>query len=142
MLIITYPKTQLETDEYYHLRWKILREPWGQPLGSEKDDMENKSKHFIAVINKVIVAVSRLHLEDSIAFIRYMAVDTPYQKQGIGKKLLNHVENVAKQMDTTTIRLNAREDYLGFYLKNGYFDCGAGHTLYNTIKHRKMSKHL
>lgn len=27
-------------EEYYYLRWKVLRKPWNQPIGSEKDELE------------------------------------------------------------------------------------------------------
>ena len=142
MITICSPKTEKEFEAYFKLRWKILREPWDQPPGSEKDDLENGSNHFMAVKNDIIIAVSRLHLEGSTAVIRYMAVDKPYQRQGIGNFLLSHMEEVASQLNVLTIKLNAREKYIQFYLKNGYFDRGAAHTLYNTIKHRKMSKNL
>ncbi len=30
------PKTELEWVNYYDLRYRILRQPWNQPIGSEK----------------------------------------------------------------------------------------------------------
>ena len=40
------PVTEEEFEQYYILRWRILRQPWNQPRGSEKDDKENKSIHI------------------------------------------------------------------------------------------------
>ena len=39
------PKSQQEFDQYYHLRWKILRKPLDQIQGSEKDELEGQSVH-------------------------------------------------------------------------------------------------
>jgi GNAT superfamily N-acetyltransferase len=142
MVTISSPTSKQDFKAYYKLRWKILRQPWNQPPGSEKDKLEITSKHFIAISNCCIVAVGRLHLENYIAVIRYMGVDNPYQGQGIGTKLLTYIENEAVNLNVTTIKLNAREEFINFYLQNGYTDCGAGHTLYHTIHHRKMIKYL
>ena len=45
---ITEPKTRDEFEAYYLLRYQVLREPWNQPRGSEKDDMENECIHIMA----------------------------------------------------------------------------------------------
>lgn len=142
MIIISSPTSDQDFDTYYKLRWKILRQPWNQPPGSEKDNLENISRHFIGISDHCIIAVGRLHFEDSSAVIRYMGVDTPHQGKGIGTKLLVYIENEAIRQKATEIKLNAREQYSNFYTQNGYMDCGVGHTLYHTIRHRKMSKHL
>jgi len=142
MITISSPKSKQDFETYYKLRWKILRQPWNQPPGSEKDILDNSSRHFMATLNGNIVAVGRIHLENSIAVIRYMGVDTPYQGQGIGTKLLTCIENTAVDLNATAIKLKARQQYIKFYLQNGYIDCGAGHTLYHTIHHRKMIKTL
>lgn len=140
MMIICSPITKQNYEAYYDLRWKILRKPWNQPAGTEKDNREETSSHFMAITDNGIIGVARLHMEKSIAVIRYMAVDIPYQRKGIGSKLLNHLELEAGKLNATTITLNARAHYLQFYLNNGYRDCGASHTLYNAIRHRKMIK--
>ena len=36
-LQIRSPETPEEFEQYYHIRWKTLREPWGEPVGSERD---------------------------------------------------------------------------------------------------------
>ena len=32
------PKTKEDFKKYYDLRWRILRKPWNQPRGSEKEN--------------------------------------------------------------------------------------------------------
>ena len=54
------PKTEEEFEKYYELRWRILRKPWNQPLGSERDDDEDNSFHLMAIENNKTLGVARL----------------------------------------------------------------------------------
>ena len=46
-MIVKKPETLQEFEEYYSLRWKILRKPLGESMGSEKDNLENDSFHLM-----------------------------------------------------------------------------------------------
>ena len=78
------PKNKAELEQYYHLRWKVLREPWQQPIGSERDDLEAQSYHRVIVDDMDnIVGVGRLHkYSQEKAQIRYMAISDEYRGQG------------------------------------------------------------
>ena len=39
------PQTSEEFEQYYQLRWEILRQPWHKALGSEQDELEQQSIH-------------------------------------------------------------------------------------------------
>jgi len=43
------PKTKEDYKSYYALRYHVLREPFNQQKGTEKDDYEPISDHFMAV---------------------------------------------------------------------------------------------
>jgi len=130
-------------DEYYGLRWLVLRKPWRQPKGSEKDDMEKKSVHRAAFIGNKMVGVARLHFNGiKEAQIRYMAVHPDYRRMGIGSRLLEELEKIARKKKAEYIILNARENAVNFYLKNGYSIIGKSYVLYGTIQHYKMIKLL
>ena len=47
MIEIREPKKE-EFDSYYIFRWELLRKPWAQSKGSEKDDFEDIAYHIIA----------------------------------------------------------------------------------------------
>ena len=138
------PSTPNELQCYYTLRWKILRAPWNQPRGSEQDEREYGSNHFMVVDNKqAAVGVGRLQFNTiGEAQIRYMAIATEQQRKGIGTLLLNTLESKAIELGAVRITLDAREHALGFYRKHGYGLEGPGHVLFNTIPHVKMSKDL
>ena len=141
MFEIICPKTDEEFEKYYNLRWKILRQPWHQPTGSEKDELEQDSFHIMAVISNEPIGVGRLHLIDSDRCqIRYMAVDEGSRNIGVGTAILHALEEEAGRLNAKKIVLDARENAVGFYEKNGYKIIAPSHTLFGVIKHFKMEK--
>ena len=138
------PATAEEFDQYYELRWKILRAPWNQPRGSERDADDETSTHLMVLgKNNRLIGVGRLHF-NSIreAQIRFMAIEVPEQRKGVGTCLLQTLEARAEKHGASHITLDARETALGFYCKQGYSPQGPGHTLFNSIAHVKMTKAL
>lgn len=137
------PESEHEWQQYYQLRWQILREPWQQPRGSEQDELEQSSYHLMLVNdNGDIAAAGRLHLVDnSTAQVRYMAVASAFQGKGAGRRVLQALERQAALWGCHIVQLNARDTAVGFYLAQGYLDCGAAAELYG-IAHRRMSKQV
>jgi N-acetylglutamate synthase-like GNAT family acetyltransferase len=135
------PRTKEEWDEYYHLRWKVLRQPWNQPLGTERDTLEDQAKHFAAFQEANIIGVGRLDLVDfGVCQIRFMAVQPTYQSNGIGANLMNTMETKAWNSGATEIILHARAQALGFYEKLGYVCIEPSHLLFGEIQHFLMKK--
>lgn len=143
MRILT-PESDDDFARYYDLRWRILRAPWGQPRGSERDALDVDSWHRMAcLVERVPVAVARLHLNSPAqAQIRYMAVEPDYRRRGIGSALTASLEDIARRLGATEIVLDAREEAVQFYAGLGYEVTGAGHTLFDSIRHRAMRKRL
>lgn len=142
-MIIRSPKTKNEFKQYYDLRWKLLRKPWKQPKRSEKDELENQSSHIMVLEDNSIIGVGRIHLNSSKeAQVRYMAVKKGLQGKGIGLKILQRLEKIAKQKNAKYVILNARESAIGFYEKQGYSVIDKAHTLFGSISHFKMRKRL
>ncbi len=141
---VTSPACEAEYAAYFELRWRLLRAPWNQPRGSEQDDRETDSIHIMAITKQAAVAgVGRLHFNSiNEAQIRYMAVSTSHQRQGIGTLILTALEDRARQLGASIIVLNARETALGFYTRSGYRPTGPGEMLYNRIAHVRMQRPL
>ena len=138
------PNTAEEFSQYYHLRWQILRKPWQQALGSEKDSQEQYAIHRM-IINEQgdVLAVGRLEkVTEYQGQIRFMAVDENYQGQGLGQQIIKALEQQASQLGMHEISLNARDHAMGFYQKLGYENQGYSHTLFEQVKHYGMSKKL
>ncbi len=137
------PKTAQEYKEYFKLRWKILREPWAQPKGSEKDNKENESYHKIAVINNKIVGCGRGHFNSGKqAQIRYMAIHEKFRRSGIATKLLDSLERTLIDNGAEEIILKSRLSAISLYLNNGYKIFKKGDLLFGEIEHFWMKKKI
>jgi GNAT superfamily N-acetyltransferase len=143
-MLIRSPATEAEFEAYYAFRWKLLREPWNQPPGSEKDEFEGQAIHLAAWDDSgTIVGVGRLHrVVEDCGQIRYMAVDPAQQGRGIGKAILEELEARAIESGIREIMLNSRQDALQFYEKNGYKVLKPSHTLFGVVPHFEMRKRL
>ena len=143
MIIIKSPKTDTELKNYFHLRWRILRKPWKQPEGSERDDNDDLCYHVIAIENNNVYGVARLEfISEKVAQLRYMAVDDAYQKKGVGRNIIQHMEAFAKRNNKTELFLNARENAVGFYEKMDYKIIEKSYLLFDSIQHYKMNKFI
>lgn len=140
------PESAQEWQAYYHLRWQLLRAPWQQPEGSERDAAESQSIHVAAFGSNdadAIVGVGRLEIEaPGRGRIRFMAVSPPWQGQGIGAMILRYLETRASQLRVSVLYLHAREAAVDFYRKQGFTATGSGPTLFGCIKHQVMEKRL
>ncbi len=138
------PASPGDFEQYYELRWKVLRAPWNQPRGSERDSRDADSTHLMIIDNREIaVAVGRLHFNSTReAQVRYMAVAVEQQRRGFGSRMLQALEQQAVTLGAACIVLDARETALGFYARQGYAAEGSGHMLYNCINHVRMRKTL
>jgi predicted GNAT family N-acyltransferase len=141
---ITEPQTPQEFEAYFLLRYNILRKPWNQPFGSEKDEQEGQCIHAMACDkNKNVVGVCRLQFNSAgEAQIRYMAVKDDVQGMGVGRKLIDFLECKVRQKNTKKIILQSRENAVEFYKKNGYVIIEKSYLLWGQIQHYLMEKQL
>lgn len=141
--MIRKPNSSAEWDNYYNLRYKVLRAPWNQPLGSERNDGDLTAEHFAYFENELILGVGRLDImTQNTSQIRFMAVDNDQQGKGIGKKLMLRMEEIAKGQGSSEIILHAREIAVPFYEKLGFVINEKSHLLFNEIQHYLMSKKI
>ena len=138
------PSAAQEWESYFDLRWRVLRQPWGQPRGSERDDLDAESFHLMLRDSPgAVVAVGRLHLNSpSEAQVRYMAVDERYRGRGLGIRILDGLEDRARSEAVTSVVLNARESALNFYRRRGYALEGPSDILFGEVRHFRMRKKL
>jgi len=142
-IVICHPTTPEDFGRYYRARWYFLRRPWHQPRGSERDELEKKAVHAMALEGKRVVGVARLHFNGpGVAQFRYMGVDHRYRHRGIATRLLRALEKKAKKRGAKIAWFNAREPAVPFYEKCGYSIFDISYTLYGSIPHWKMMKEL
>jgi len=136
MIVVRQPTTKEELEEYYDLRYRVLREPWGQPRGSEKDEFEDQSIHVMAVDDSTgkVVAVGKLRKRsDEEGQISHMAVAPEYQRRGIGLMITEELTAQARKLGLKRLVVTARNNVIGFYEKAGYRITGEAYKLFGYI---------
>ena len=144
MLVCRSPQNIVEFEQYYQLRWQVLRQPWGALRGSERDKFENSCIHRIVIDeSERVLAVGRLdYTKQFLVQIRFVAVSPLAQGQGLGQKIMASLEQKAQQLGITSLTLKARENAIRFYQKIGYQEQEYSHTLFDEVKHFCMQKAL
>ncbi len=128
---------------YYKLRFDVLRKPWNQPLGSEIDKDEDTSHHAFIKHNNEVLAVCRMQLNSpEIAQLRFMAVDPKMQGKGLGKIIIQFLEEKSNQIGAEKMILHARENAVRFYKSCGYSIIEKSYLLFDEIQHYLMEKKL
>ena len=143
-IICRAPQSEEEWAAYYDLRWRVLRQPWNQPPGSERDSFEDAAVHACVFgPDNQVLGVGRLHrLDENSLQIRYMAVEESHRGKGVGRCILTYLENEARRNNIMNIVLNARESSIPFYERCGYTVSGQAHVLFGEIPHAVMEKYL
>ena len=128
-----------EFKKYYKLRYEILRKPYGQTLGSEKDEIDETAIHRMIIDKrkKLVMAVGRLQFNSKReAQIRYMAVANKYQRKGLGSIIVKKLEEIALKQGANCIILQARENAVKFYQNNGYQIVKKTYVLFEVIQQK------
>jgi GNAT superfamily N-acetyltransferase len=140
-LTVRAPQTESEWTAYYDLRFRVLRQPWGQPIGSERDNSEDNAYHFALYNEATLIAVVRLDEKNKGEFqVRYMAVEPGHQGQGMGKILFEYVMDYCASKNATEIILHSREIAIPFYSAMNFEIVEKSHLLFNEIQHYLMRK--
>jgi N-acetylglutamate synthase-like GNAT family acetyltransferase len=145
MLTVRIPITSEEWEQYYDLRFRVLREPWEQLKGSEILTDEDQSDHAMVVDSESgkIVGVARMQTNSPTqGQVRCVAVSPEVQGRGVGKMLMNYLENLAQEKGFIEIVLDARENAVKFYLSIGYDIIAESYLLFGVIPHFKMKKYF
>ncbi|QTH63368.1 GNAT family N-acetyltransferase/hotdog fold thioesterase [Psychrosphaera ytuae] len=144
MYQVVAPQTESDWEDYYEVRWQILRAPLQQPRGSEKDEYEQHAWHrMVKDDNGEVVGVARLHLVNSEeAQIRYMAVIDNHRRKGLATMMLESLEAIARQEGVERVILNARKTATNFYENLGYSVTGDAPEIFGSIPHVQMCKPL
>lgn len=124
------------------LRRRVLREPLGldytpEQLAAEADDI-----HLAGFEGERPVACLILTPISTQEFkMRQVAVAPERQSEGLGSRLVEYCETVARDAGCRLITLHARETAVPFYLRAGYEIVGEPFEEV-TLLHRKMQKWL
>jgi GNAT superfamily N-acetyltransferase len=142
-IAIRCPKTDAEWQEYFHLRYEVLRKPLGQPEGSERNEGDTMGVHFALYQMDELSAIARLdEVDHFVAQARFVAVRADLQGKGLGKKIMLALEEHARKQGKAMMLLHARDYALDFYLNLGYRIVEPSYKLFGVLQHFRMEKTL
>ncbi len=143
MIEVKTPLSKKEWEDYYDLRYRILREPLGKERGSERNEGDDNGTHFALYQHKVLIAVARLdRVDKTTCQARFVAVESKLQGLGYGRKIMTALENEALGLGFQKLILHARDYALPFYEKLGYTLIGPSYKLFDVLQHFEMFRIL
>ena len=124
------------------LRYRILRIPLGLTF-SKQDLVKDRLDIHIGMVDgdTILATLILTDMDDKTIKMRQVAVDTPYQNEGIGKEIVKYAEHYAMEKGFHIIHCHARDTAREFYLKAGYKIVGDSFSEVG-IKHYYMEKKL
>lgn len=141
MYIAKIATTEIIINQIIELRYDVLRKPWNQAIETATDGLETSSINAYIEDDGKIIACGRLQNNgNGIGQIRYMAVSINYQGKGLGKLILQKLEEEAKSIQIKGIELQARENAVHFYQSQGYLIKEKTFKLWDIIQHYLMTK--
>ncbi len=109
--------------ELLDLRYKVLLQPLGLKFLDAYREEEANFLHIGCVDNvsdKLIGGLIMVPINDDEIRIMQVAIDVVRQGEGIGKKLIEHAESVAKEIGYEKMVMHAMLSVVGFYEKLGF----------------------
>jgi len=137
-MIVKSPTTKEEFKAYYALRYKVLSEPWGHPHGTEKDDYEPLSEHFMAVdeeSGQALGVVKIFEKSPGAGQLSHLAVHPKAQRRGVGSLLLETVEKRARERGFATLGAMVHATGTGYFEKHGYHVAGMPSAAHMGVSH-------
>jgi len=120
--IISRPE-ELETA--YSIRHTVFVEEQGVPADLERDSYDDGAVHFLALLDDEPVGTARLILnDDGSGKAGRVAVLKKARHSGIGRILMDELEQHASRLKLSGITLAAQCEAVPFYLKRGYVPFG------------------
>ncbi len=133
------------TDEYERsidIRNEAFRKPWGLDIRDEDLTGDKDMDMFGGYLGNVMIATIFLTQDDEeTARIKSVAILKEYRGKGLGKYLMEYVEDIARKRGYKRINLMGRVSVEGFYNKLNYKTISEPFD-YHTIPHIDMVKEL
>jgi len=126
------------------IRQAVFVEEQGVPLEDEFDgfDILNEhSEHILVYYNERPVGTGRVRWVDGYGKLERICILEPYRKFGLGKVIINTLEEIAEEKGTAKVKLHGQTQAEGFYKKLGY-ETSSSIFMEDGIPHILMIKQL
>ncbi|HZJ84559.1 MAG TPA: GNAT family N-acetyltransferase [Syntrophomonadaceae bacterium] len=131
-----------EYQETVHLRNAVFRKPWGLDIKDDDLSPDKEMDIYGAYLNNKLIATVFLgEHEEGVARVRNVAIYEEYRGQGLGRYLMDFIEDIARKKGYTKVYLMGRTIVEEFYHKLGYKTISKAYN-YRSIPHLDMIKDL
>lgn len=131
-----------EYQETIDLRDEVFRKPWGLDIKDDDLSPDKDMDIYGAYLDgELIGTVFLAEHEEGVARVRNVAIYEDYRGQGLGKYLMDFIEDIAREKGYKKSFLMGRTIVEDFYKRLGYKTIGEAYD-YRTIPHVDMIKDL
>ena len=117
------PVNDEEWRALHDIRRKVLFENRGKfdtYIENHPDDFKAGHYPLVLVYKNAVIGVVRVEINETVAWLRRVAIGEALQRQGYGRVLLQLAEAFAKSQGCGEVWSNAAVEAVGFYERCGY----------------------
>jgi predicted GNAT family N-acyltransferase len=112
--------TNQEFEDALKVRREVFIEEQQVPEEEEIDQFEDVCTHVVVYDNEKPVAAGRLRDYDGLGKMERICVLASHRNHGLGKVVMDKLEELAKEKRFHKLKLNAQTHAEGFYARIGY----------------------
>jgi len=128
-----------ELQDAYYVRKTVFVEEQNVPVEEELDEHEGSATHFVLYEGANPIGAGRFRVLDGIGKVERICVLMDYRGTGAGNVVMNAIEQHAKGLGLSSLKLNAQTQAIPFYSKLGY-EVVSEEFLDAGIPHKTMKK--
>ena len=112
--------SRAERDICLAIRRRVFVEGQGVPEALELDGLDDQCTHFLARVDGAPVGTARLRVVEQGAKAERVGVIEAAQRQGVGRALMEALEDAARLRGLERLVLSAQLEAVPFYQRLGY----------------------
>lgn len=134
-------ESEAQLTDAQEVRQQVFIEEQQIPSEDERDEYDQTATHVVVYDGEKPVATGRFRIVDEGAKLERAAVLSAYRGKGIGKQVIQTLEQVARSQGIKKAIMHAQQHAQSFYEQLGYTATSKPFTTHN-ILHVKMEKQL
>ena len=115
--------TDSDLETAFHIRKEVFVKEQGVPLADELDEFDNlygQCDHVLVYYDEQAVGTGRVRVVDGLGKLERICILKSYRKYGLGKKIIQTLEEIAKEKGIAKVKLHGQTHAEEFYKKLGY----------------------
>ena len=126
-----------EMPHVYDIRYDVFVREQGIASNVHDDPDDRYSLHVLGAVDDEVVGTGRITFYGDEAQIVWVAVLKPYRRFGVGRAVMEHLLDLAREHGSRVVTLNAQTHALSFYSALGFRPLGRRFYM-SSIEHQYM----